>query len=80
MKQGLVGLAPLSPVVPEAVRNLVEAKASVLRSADSLGLFMGPLADQQGAIRLAEGRKMTLDELQMMDWFVQGVIGEIPSD
>ena len=80
MKKGFVGLTPLSSVVPEAVRNLVEAKASVLRSADSLTIFTGPLIDQQGAIRLAEGRKMTLAELQMMDWFVQGVLGEILSD
>jgi len=80
MKQGLVGLAPLSAVVPEVVRKTVEARASELRNADSPAFFTGPLIDQQGAIRLAEGRKMTLAELQMMDWFVQGVLGEIPSD
>lgn len=80
MKQGLVGLTPLSSVVPEAVRNLVEAKMSDLRSADFPGIFVGPLIDQQGARRVEEGRQMTFSELQMVDWFVQGIIGEIPSD
>ncbi|MDF2758853.1 MAG: nucleoside-binding protein, partial [Thermomicrobiales bacterium] len=42
-------------------------------------IFTGPIADQSGEIRVPEGQSMTDEELLSMDWFVEGVQGEIPS-
>jgi len=37
--------------------------------------FAGPLKDQSGAVHVPAGKKLTVNELYGMDWFVQGVIG-----
>ena len=42
-------------------------------------IFTGPIADQTGEIRVPEGQSMTDEELLSMNWFVEGVEGEIPS-
>lgn len=40
--------------------------------------FTGPIRDQNGNLRIPEGRRATHDELWTIDWFVEGVIAEIP--
>ena len=41
--------------------------------------FTGPLVDQNGAVKVPAGTKMTDDEIWNMGWFVKGVIGIIPN-
>jgi len=31
-------------------------------------------------VRVPEGKTLNYEELQQVDWFVQGVVGSIPSD
>jgi basic membrane protein A len=38
-------------------------------------VFQGPVRDQQGEVRIAEGAVPTDQELLTQDWFVEGVIG-----
>lgn len=40
--------------------------------------FTGPIYDNQGNLRVKEGRRMTHDELWTIDWFVDNIIAEIP--
>jgi len=40
--------------------------------------FTGPIYDQQNNLRIPEGVRASHDELWLMDWFVEGVVGEIP--
>lgn len=40
--------------------------------------FTGPISDQDGTQRLAEGQRATIGELLTIDWFVDGNIGSIP--
>ncbi len=40
--------------------------------------FTGPIRDQDGKERIPPGRRATHDELWTIDWFVEGVIAEIP--
>jgi simple sugar transport system substrate-binding protein len=40
--------------------------------------FTGPIKDQAGTVRIEAGRRGTHDELWLMDWFVDNVVGEIP--
>jgi len=42
-------------------------------------IFTGPLKDQTGAEKVAAGTAMTDEELLSINWFVEGVLGEIPS-
>jgi hypothetical protein len=41
-------------------------------------VFTGPLKDQAGADKVADGTAMTDQELLGMTWFVEGVNGELP--
>ncbi|UCC76641.1 MAG: hypothetical protein JSW37_14230, partial [Anaerolineales bacterium] len=40
--------------------------------------FTGPIKDQDGVERVAAGNRMSVGELLVMDWFVEGNIGSIP--
>lgn len=82
LQQGTVGLTTLSAFAPEAGKTLVrEVKAQMEAGAFGLDqIFAGPLADQQGKVRVPEGKTLNDEELQQVDWFVQGVVGSIPSD
>jgi len=77
MADNVVDLSPFTPLVPEDVKKLVEDKKQLIVSGD-WDVFTGPIKDQQGKIRVAEGQKMTDEELLSFDWFVEGVEGTIP--
>ncbi|HSV31760.1 MAG TPA: BMP family ABC transporter substrate-binding protein [Atribacteraceae bacterium] len=78
MDTGIVDLAPFGPAVPEEVRNLVgAARERIVEGAWKV--FTGPIRDQQGAIRVAEGEVMSDEDLLSFSWFVEGVEGEIPA-
>jgi simple sugar transport system substrate-binding protein len=40
--------------------------------------FTGPIKDQTGQLRIEAGRRATYDELWTIDWFVEGIVGELP--
>ena len=42
-------------------------------------IFTGPIKDQAGEVKVPEGQAMTAEELLSMNWFVEGVEGEIPT-
>lgn len=77
IKEGMISLAPMNPAVPAEVIALVKAKEDAIRNA-SFHPFQGPVKDQKGDIRIASGATMGDDELQKMDWYVQGVQGKLP--
>jgi len=77
MDEKAVALAPFGPAVPEEVRNMVLAEKERVIAREQL-IFTGPIRDQTGTVRVPEGVTMTDDEIWSMNWFVEGVIGEIP--
>ncbi|EXX88599.1 membrane protein [Paenibacillus darwinianus] len=77
MAEGLVDIAPLGPSVPDDVKELVAAKKQEILDG-KLEVFKGPLLDQSGAAKVAEGQSMPLEEILGMNWFVKGVEGSIP--
>ena len=76
MKEGMVGLAPFGPMVPEAVRQNVNAKKAAV-IAGTVTLFSGPVKDQSGKVQVPAGRAATDQELLNMKYFVQGVVGTL---
>ncbi|MUT67063.1 BMP family ABC transporter substrate-binding protein [Paenibacillus sp. NEAU-GSW1] len=79
MKDEMVGLAPIGTSVPDDVKKLVEdAKAKVLSG--ELNVFAGPITDAAGSVKVDSGKTMTLEEILVMNWFVKGVEGTIPSN
>lgn len=77
IKDGMVKLAPINPVVPAEVRDLV-AKAQGDIVAGKLHPFAGPVKDQGGKERVPAGKVMPDDQLAVMDYYVEGVVGQLP--
>jgi simple sugar transport system substrate-binding protein len=76
IKDGMVKLAALSPMLPAAQRKELSAREAAL-VAGKAGPFVGRLVDQAGRVRQAGGT-MADAEIAKMDWFVQGVSGTLP--
>ncbi len=74
MAEGIVDLAPFGPMVPKELQDKVNAeKARII--AGEQKIFVGPIKDQSGAVKLAAGAVASDEELLGMTWFVDGVIG-----
>ena len=74
MDDGIVGLAPLADDVPADVVELIDSTAESIVSG-SWDVFTGPINDQDGNVRVADGETMDDGSMLGMDWFVEGVVG-----
>jgi len=74
LETGLVGISGFGDMVPQDVRDRVLAAEKDI-SSGKLVVFAGPVKDQQGQVRVAEGQLPADADLLSMDWFVDGVIG-----
>ena len=76
VKDGMVKLSALSPSLSPVLRRELAAREAQLVSGRD-GPFVGRLVDQAGRVRQERGR---LDDVAVakMDWFVQGVEGQLP--
>jgi len=73
---GIVKLSELSPLVPEDVADQVdEVRQSIID--EEFHVFEGPINDQDGNVAVEDGEALTDEEMLNMDWFVEGVVGEI---
>ena len=71
---GWAKLAQFGSGVDESTRQMVLETVEGLRDG-SIQPFSGPIYDQEGEIRIAEGETATDEYLQGVDWLVQGVVG-----
>lgn len=76
MADGLINLAPFGNSVPQDVKDLIETKKSKLLDG-SLEVFTGPIYDNTGKLQVAEGEKMTLDQILAQNWLVKGINGTV---
>ncbi|MGI5877610.1 MAG: BMP family ABC transporter substrate-binding protein [Christensenellales bacterium] len=73
MEDEIVMLDAFGPSVTDETKALVEeAKAKIIDG--SLIVFAGPIYDQNGDLKVAEGASLTDAEMLSMEWFVKGVI------
>ncbi len=71
---GVVGLAPLTEnVKPDAAQYVEDAMHKM--EGGSFDVFYGPIKDNEGKLRIAEGENMS-DEMMLnqFDWYVEGVV------
>jgi basic membrane protein A len=74
LASGNAVLDPFGAAVPEAVRTKVLAtKADII--AGKKVVWQGPIARQDGGGAVAAGQKMTLEQIETMDYLVKGVVG-----
>ena len=77
IKDGMVRLAAVHASVPPDVRRELALRERAL-VAGSAGPFHGRLIDQAGTVRQAGG-VLGDEAIAKMDWFVQGVVGTLPT-
>ncbi|MGD2143291.1 MAG: BMP family ABC transporter substrate-binding protein [Anaerolineae bacterium] len=77
LETGVVKLAEMSPLVPDDVRQQVDVERERILNTD-WDVFCGPISDQDGDEAVADGECSSDQDMLSMDWFVEGVIGEIP--
>jgi basic membrane protein A len=77
MREGFVRLEPLNAVVGADVRKQVEARQAEI-VAGRFHPFSGRIVDNTGKVRQESGT-LTDEALNRMDYYVQGVQGQLPS-
>jgi basic membrane lipoprotein Med (substrate-binding protein (PBP1-ABC) superfamily) len=74
IKDGCMAIAPFGPKVPQDVQDAVmKAKDDI--EGGKLVVFAGPITDQDGTVRVAEGEVLSDELMASVDWFVEGVVG-----
>ena len=77
LADGVVDIAPMSDAIPADVQQLVlERKQQIIDG--SLHPFAGPVKNQAGEVVVAEGQVMADKDMLSMNFYVQGVEGELP--
>jgi len=71
---GCMALAPFGPLVPQEVQDEVLAVSEQVEDG-TIVVFQGPIVDQDGNVKVAEGEVLTDDLMSSVDWFVEGIIG-----
>lgn len=79
LADGIVDLAPFSPLVDEDTIAMVEAQRELIESGE-WDVFCGPVVGQNGNTVVEEGNCLTDDEMLNMSFFVDGVSGEAPEE
>jgi basic membrane lipoprotein Med (substrate-binding protein (PBP1-ABC) superfamily) len=74
LKSGDAVLDPFGASVPEAVRKRVLAVKDEILSGKKV-VWQGPIVRQDGKPAVGPGQKMTLEQIETMDYLVKGVIG-----
>jgi simple sugar transport system substrate-binding protein len=78
MKDGMIKVQAFNASVPKDVVDLVEAKAAAIKAGE-LHPFTGPIASNSGKEIAAKGVVLTDEQLGKMDFYVQGVVGQVPA-
>ena len=71
---GCMAIAPFGTKVPQEVQDLVmKTKADI--ESKTIVVFKGPIKDQDGNVKVADGEVLGDDAMGSVDWFVEGVVG-----
>ncbi len=76
-EENMLTLSPFHPSVPKEVQNKVLALLEKFKQGQD-EVFVGPIYDQKGNLKVKPGEKLTDHDLLTMRWLVKGVQGTIP--
>jgi len=76
LSAGMVSLDSLTDLCAEGTQEKVDAAQAAILDG-SFEPFTGPIKDQNGEVKIADGVKMADADIYNMDWFIEGVIGTI---
>jgi simple sugar transport system substrate-binding protein len=78
MADGAIKLEGINPAVPKEVVDMVTAKGEEIRGG-KFHPFTGPIVTSEGKQVLAKDAVMSDEDLNKMDFYVQGVVGKVPA-
>ncbi|MBN1967754.1 MAG: BMP family ABC transporter substrate-binding protein [Candidatus Delongbacteria bacterium] len=79
MSDGVVKLADLTENAPAGAKEKVEEMKAKIMSGEYI-IFQGPIKDQNGELKVQDVVHLNDGELLSMNWFVQGVVGELKTN
>lgn len=74
----MVTLVDIAPSTPQNVVEDIKAAYGKMEKRE-LSPFAGPIVDNEGKVRVPEGKTATDEELLNMNWLVKGVVGKVPT-
>ena len=79
LKEGMVVMAPLNPVIPPAAVKVFEEKKAAIMAGE-LKPFAGPITDNTGEIKVPAGKALTDTDpaFNSVNWYVKGIDGSVP--
>ena len=77
IKAGAVVLAPFNANIPADAVAKAKADSDAI-AAGTLLPFAGPIKAQDGSVKVAAGKALTDGDILGMNWFVEGVQGDLP--
>jgi len=78
MKDGMIKLEAFNESVPKEIVEQVNARAAAIKAGE-FHPFTGPIASNDGKEIAAKGVVLSDEQLGKMDFYVQGVVGKVPS-
>ncbi|WP_456325480.1 BMP family ABC transporter substrate-binding protein [Desulfonauticus submarinus] len=76
-EQNMIKLSSFNASVPKSVQKKVLKELEKFKNGED-NVFVGPIYDQSGKLRVKPGEKLTDKELLTMRWLVKGIVGNIP--
>jgi simple sugar transport system substrate-binding protein len=77
LKDGMIKIAPFNAAVPKDVRDYVN-KVMAEMKAGKVNAFQGPVLAQDGTVKVPKGKVMSDADLGGINYYVQGVVGNVP--
>ena len=77
IKDGMIKIAPFNAAVPKDVREYV-SKVMAEMKAGKVHAFQGPVLAQDGTVKVPKGKVMSDADLGGINYYVQGVVGNVP--
>jgi simple sugar transport system substrate-binding protein len=76
--EGMIRLAPLNQAIPQELRDRIRGMEKQMTDG-SLHAFAGPVVDQGGKTIVPAGQNMSDEQLNQMNYYLEGVVGKIPN-
>jgi basic membrane protein A and related proteins len=73
---GMLHMAPFTNM-PDDIARAAQAVEDGIKGG-KIVIFKGPIKDQNGKIKVAEGGQLSDDELHGMNWLAEGIQGKLP--
>ena len=74
LASGNVVVDPFGPAVPAAAQAVI-LKLKDAINAGKKSIWEGPIAKQDGTVVVAAGQKLSMEQVETMDYLVKGITG-----